>query len=235
MSSSFNEWSENECFDSESCDERERWNLKYSESRGSRIEPDPFLGRAFSEFIQPLFPAGGSALDLAGGAGRHAIWLARQGWEVTLIDISETGIELARHKAGPLASHIHLVVDDLTHFTAAQTQFDLLMVFFYPERRIFSEIVKAIRPGRPLVYKTYTLAQAGLAGGPKDGAHLLKPGELLRLIEGLRVLHYAEAVTEKEMVAEKTTAQLVARKNSEADTCCSTIISPCNQASFMCK
>jgi len=71
------------------------------------LEPDSLLARAFSKFIRPLFPAGENALDLAGGGGRHAIWLARQGWEVTLIDISETGVEQARQKAGPLASHIH--------------------------------------------------------------------------------------------------------------------------------
>jgi hypothetical protein len=63
-------------------------------------------------------------LDLAGGAGRHAIGLAKQGWEVTLIDVSGTGVEQARQNAGPLASHIHVVVDDLTHFKAAQTHFE---------------------------------------------------------------------------------------------------------------
>jgi len=187
-------------------DERNRWNQKYREAPGAWMVPDPFLLRAFSEYILPLFPHGGSALDLAGGAGRHAIWLAQQGWEVTLIDISETGVEQARQHAGPLASHIHFVVDDLTHFKAAQIQFEVMMAFFYLEREIFSEIVKAVRPGGLLVYKTYTLAQAKLAGGPKNPAHLLNPGELLHLADGLRILHYQEEV------AEKATAELVARK-----------------------
>jgi 2-polyprenyl-3-methyl-5-hydroxy-6-metoxy-1,4-benzoquinol methylase len=192
--------------------ERERWNQKYREASGAEtwMVPDSFLPRAFSEYILPLFPHGGSALDFAGGAGRHAIWLAKQGWEVTLIDISETGVEQARQHAGPLASHIHFVVDDLTHFKASQTQFEtafeVVMAFFYLEREIFSEIVKALRPGGLLVYKTYTLAQAKLATGPKNPAHLLKPGELLQLAAGLRVLHYQEEV------AEKATAELVARK-----------------------
>ena len=66
--------------------------------------------------------------------------------------------------------------------------------------------MNAIQPGGLLVYKTYTLAQARLAGGPKDAAHLLEPGELLRLAEELRVLHY------REMVEEKATAELVAKK-----------------------
>jgi len=191
---------------SDSDDERERWNRKYREAPDAWMTPDPFLLRAFSEYILPLFPHGGTALDFAGGAGRHAIWLAQQGWEVTLIDISETGVEQARQNAGPLASHIHFVVDDLTGFTASQTQFDVVMAFFYLERKIFPEIVKAIRPGGLLLYKTLTMEQMKLGGGPKDPAHLLETGELLRLAHGLQVLHY------REEVAEKATAEFVARK-----------------------
>jgi len=192
--------------------EREHWNRKYREAPASWLVPDPFLSRAFSEYILPLFPQGGSALDLAGGAGRHAIWLAKQGWEVTLIDISEAGVEQARQNAGPLASHIHVVVDDLTHFKASQTHFeagfDVVMAFFYLERAIFSEVVKALRPGGLLVYKTYTRAQAELAAGPKNPEHLLEPGELLQLAGSLSILHY------REEVAEKATAELVARRGA---------------------
>jgi tellurite methyltransferase len=195
-------------------DEREHWNRKYRESPDSWMVSDPFLSQAFSEYIFPMFPHGGSALDLAGGAGRHAIWLAKQGWEVTLIDISQTGVEQARQNAGPLATHIHFVVDDLIHFKAAQTgpAFEIVMAFFYLERKIFPELVKALRPGGLLLYKTHTVSQARLARGPKNPAHLLEPGELLQLAKGMRVLHYCE--TE----AEKATAELVARKETPIQT-----------------
>jgi SAM-dependent methyltransferase len=204
--------------------EREHWNRKYREAPESWLVPDPFLPRAFSEYILPLFPHGGGGLDLAGGAGRHAIWLAKQGWEVTLIDISETGVEQARQNAGPLASHIHFVVDDLTHLKAAQSQFeiscetsfettfettfDVVMAFFYLRREIFAEVVTAVRPGGLLVYKTYTRAQAELPRGPKNSEHLLDPGELLQLAASLKVLHY------REEVAETATAELVARREA---------------------
>ncbi len=191
-------------------DERERWNRKYREAPEAWLVPDPFLERAFSQYILPLFPHGGSALDLAGGAGRHAIWLARQGWKVTLIDISETGVEQARRNAGPLASHIHFVVGDLTRFQASPTPtFEVVMAFFYLERKIFAEIVNALRPGGLLIYKTHTLAQANLAGGPNNPAHLLDPDELLHLASGLQILHY------REEVAKKATAELVARKERQ--------------------
>jgi tellurite methyltransferase len=194
-----------------SSNERERWNRKYRESPHSWLEPDPFLLRAFSEYIRPLFPAGGHALDLAGGAGRHAIWLAKQGWKVTLIDIANAGIELARENAGSFASNVDFVEGDLSRFQAPQMQFDLVLAFFYLERRIFPEIVKAIRPGGILIYKTLTRAQLELAGGPKDPSYLLEQGELLRLAAGLQVLFY------REEIADKATAELVTRKNS-ADT-----------------
>jgi tellurite methyltransferase len=190
-----------------SSDERERWNRKYLESPGSWLEPDSFLPLAFSQFVRPSFPAAGHALDLAGGTGRHAIWLAKEGWGVTLIDIAKEGLERAQQNAGPVASRVHCVEDDLACFEAPQTQFDLVVGFFYLERRIFPEIVKAIRPGGLLIYKTLTRAQLELPGGPKDPAYLLEEGELLRLVGDLQVLHY------REQIADKATAELVARKN----------------------
>jgi tellurite methyltransferase len=187
-------------------DEREYWNQKYRDSPDHWLEPDPFLPQAFSEYVLPVFRHGGSALDLAGGAGRHSIWLAKQGWDVTLIDISDTAIEQAWQNTGPLAPHIHSVVDDLTRFKASQTVFDLVVVFFFLERRIIPEILKSIRPGGLLIYKTHTIAQANLENGPKNLSYLLHADELPQLFTGLRVLHY------REVVEKKATAELVARK-----------------------
>jgi tellurite methyltransferase len=83
-----------------------------------------------------------------------------------------------------------------------------VMGFFYLEREIFPEIMKAVRPGGVLLYKTYTTDQLKLPGGPKDASHMMAPKELLRLVRGMSVLHYYETV------AEKATAELVARKAS---------------------
>ncbi len=197
--------------------ERKRWNEKYraaaSRGLGRKDQPDSFLVQAFFEYVLPAYPKGGRALDLAGGAGRHALWLAKRGWEVTLIDISEVGIEQARRSAGPVASHIHFVVDDLTRFKASQTglesRFELVLGFFYLERSIFPEIVRTIRPGGLLIYKTYTASQATLPEGPKNRDHLLQPGELLDLAGALHMLHY------REEVKARATAELVARRKFE--------------------
>lgn len=189
--------------------DRDRWNRKYLASAENAMPeaPDEFLVRAFSPHVLPAFPQKGSALDLAGGAGRNAIWLAKQGWEVTLMDISDIGIERARQRAGPLGSHIHFVVDDLTHFKASQIRFDLVIVFFFLERNIFAEIIKSLRPGGLLIYKTRTYENFKGGKSTINPAYLLEAGELPRLVEGLTVLHHRENC-EGEAVAE-----LIARKD----------------------
>ena len=64
-------------------------NRRWAEERaGSTTEPSEFL---VSE-VQGLTP--GAALDLACGAGRNAVWLARHGWRVTGVD--REGIDLRR-------------------------------------------------------------------------------------------------------------------------------------------
>jgi S-adenosylmethionine-dependent methyltransferase len=52
--------------------------------------------RALHEHLPPP-PA--RLLDVGGGPGRYAIELARQGYEVTLLDLSEVALELARSQA----------------------------------------------------------------------------------------------------------------------------------------
>lgn len=187
-------------------DERAEWNRRYRERPGSWKEPDLFLEQAFREYVSPLFPMGGHALDLAGGAGRNAIWLAKQNWQVTLADISEVGIALAKENAGSLAGSIEFQVDNLRTFHATTDLYNLVLVFFYLDRAIFPEIVRSIRPGGLLVYKTYTVVNPKPTGGPTDPAFLLQPGELLRCFWQLQTLFYRETIRDRGV------AELIAKK-----------------------
>jgi SAM-dependent methyltransferase len=186
--------------------ERAEWDRRYREKPEAWKEPDLFLEQAFREYISPLFPQGGRALDLAGGAGRHAIWLSRQNWRVTLTDISEAGIALARENAGSLAGQMELRTGDLRTFSASQERYDLVLVFFYLDRAIFPEIVKSLQPAGILVYKTYTTVNPKPGHGPMDPAFLLQPGELLRSFSRLQILFYRETIRGRGV------AELVARK-----------------------
>ncbi len=183
--------------------ERKAWDARYREGSHSSLTPDPFLLQSYDEFIAPLFPKAGTALDLAGGIGRHAIWLAQRGWQVTLADISEVAIAKARENAGAAAAGIDCQVRDLDTFRAAK-KYDLVLVFYFLQREILSDLAKALNPGGLLIYKTYTQSQIKFAGGPSHPMHLLEENELVQAFWGLTVLHYHETVRNR------GTAELIA-------------------------
>lgn len=197
-------------------DEKISWNRKYREKSHSSLEPDPLLVRAYAEFLSDQPP--GLALDLAGGVGRHSLWLAQRRWRVKLVDVSEVGIELAKENAARVLcpagtdSFVTTEVADLnSSHNLGSELYDLVLVFFYLQRELFPALISALKPGGLLIYKTYTTEQQRFTGGhfksgPSHPMFLLQANELLRAFEPMRILHYHETVIEKGV------AELVGRK-----------------------
>ncbi len=186
-------------------DERKEWDERYRSHSHASLEADPFFLDAYKHFVLPLFPARGRALDVAGGVGRHSLVLAQDGWQVTMIDISEVGLKQAGENARNKGLNLDLVNKDLSEQDAISGQFDLILVFFYLERSLFPQLVRALRPGGLLLYKTYTEQSSKDEGRrPSHSMHLLQPNELLTAFSPLQVLHYSEAPC-------RGTAELIAR------------------------
>lgn len=177
--------------------ERESWNRRYAEGDHMAFEPDPFLLSAYEDFIHPLFPTGGHALDVAGGLGRHAIWTAELRWKVTVVDISEVAFQKAQRKADERGVAIDFLVRDLNRWSPDRKQFDLILVFFYLQRDLFPALEAALKPGGLLLYKTYTEEHRKYGKGPEHDEYLLKENELLRAFPSLRTLYYRETIREK--------------------------------------
>ena len=77
--------------------DRRRWDARYRAHKPGLRQPSGSLVA-----LADLMPQGGRALDVAGGTGRHALWLARRGLDVTLADLSGVAMELAwREARGP--------------------------------------------------------------------------------------------------------------------------------------
>ena len=172
------------------------------------LEPDPFLVSAYSEFLAGTSP--GTALDVAGGVGRHTLWLAERGWRVKLVDVSDVGIEQARKNVATSrsAALVQFEVADLENSRNLGNElYDLVLVFFYLQRELFPALISALKTGGLLLYKTYTVAQRQFPGGPSHPMHLLQPDELLRGFGSLQILHYHESGQGKGV------AELAARKS----------------------
>jgi len=76
----------------------------------------------------------GSALDVACGEGRNALWLAERGWDVTAVDFSLTGLDKgralqSRHERGR-DMHIDWVHADVLDHDFGTDVFDLVVIAY---------------------------------------------------------------------------------------------------------
>ncbi|MGI8770013.1 MAG: class I SAM-dependent methyltransferase [Acidobacteriaceae bacterium] len=81
--------------------DRARWNQIYNERSHTTLEPDDSFVAIYQRFIGPRFARRSPkrALDIAGGVGRNALFLAREGWQVTLNELSDEAAHLAEANA----------------------------------------------------------------------------------------------------------------------------------------
>lgn len=83
--------------------------------------PDPVL----KQLLESLPIPAGRALEVGCGTGTNALWLSRQGFDVTAVDFSERAIEMAHEKAGP-ESAVRFEVADVFEKTIDGGGFDLV-------------------------------------------------------------------------------------------------------------
>jgi tellurite methyltransferase len=193
------------------------WDARHREAAQS---PPSEPASIVSEWL-PLLPIG-PALDLACGTGRHTLLLASHGMPVTAIDWSGTALDILEERA--LKAKIRVSREDSAGFTDSPARgirliqanlekirippasYSLILCLQYLQRFLFMQMVSALRPGGVLLFETFTRAQLSYAGGPRNPAHLLEPGELRTSFPELHILFY------RELNAGQGIASLVAQK-----------------------
>jgi len=164
---------------------------------------------AWVEKWAPLIRPGGAVLDVAGGSGRHARFLARLGFEVTGVDRDAslfrdgTPSILAVDGAPSILAvdrpaRIEWVEADIEAgpWPFADRRFDGIVVTNYLHRPLLPVLVASLEPGGILVYETFAQGNERF-GKPSNPAFLLAPGELLEAVRGrLRVVAYEDRVVD---------------------------------------
>lgn len=129
----------------------------------------------------------GRALDLAAGEGRNAIWLARQGWQVTAVDFSQAGLDKGRVLAEGL--EIEWVCADATTWPG-EASYDVCLVAYLQlvadERRAaVRNAYESVRAGGTLLWVCHDLTNhTEGVGGPTDPAVLMTAEDVLADLGG---------------------------------------------------
>jgi tellurite methyltransferase len=178
------------------------WNEHYAGSAPVDSAADPLLIEA-AEMLRA-----GRALDLACGAGRHALYLARLGWRVTAVDSSSVAIGQLRAQAAGLPLDARLA--DLEHgeFPIPPDTYQLICDFYYLQRDLFPQIRAGVHPGGVFAGAMH-LFDEGPQRVPRNPDFQLQPGELRSLFDGWKVLYYSEG---RDPGRSRRAARIVARR-----------------------
>ena len=165
--------------------DRHAWNERY-EATDLVWTAEP--NQTFADEVGALEP--GTALDLAAGEGRNAIWLAKQGWTATAVDFSDVALDKARQLAEASGVEIETVVADVTTHVPPTGAYDLVAVIYLhlPEderRLVHQRAAAAVAPGGTMVvlgHDTTNLTDGH--GGPQDASVLYTPDDVVADLEG---------------------------------------------------
>lgn len=161
----------------------EAWNERY---RSSELVWSGGPNQFVEAELASLPP--GRALDLAAGEGRNALWLARNGWQVTAVDFAQAGLDKGRTLAGDELD-IEWVCADATTWSSPAS-YDVALVAYLQlgedERgRAVRNAYAALRVGGTFLlvaHDTTNLTEG--TGGPQDPAVLMTAEDVLTDLGG---------------------------------------------------
>lgn len=189
-------------------DERRRWEERYAAGDWVPIsEPVEVVRRA-----ETRLPTTGLAWDVACGAGRHALLLARRGLRVLATDLSWQGLRRLRAHAHAEALPVFLVHADLeTWRPRPGRRFDVIVNTYFLLRDLFPVYRESLAPGGWLLFETYNVDEIETLGGDIRRAFALERGELREAFADFEIVAYEEGVLET-AEGERGLARMIARK-----------------------
>lgn len=172
------------------------WNRRYREHGAESVwtrGPNRFLVQE----VGGLEP--GTALDLACGTGRNAVWLAAHGWDVTGVDFSEVALVSARRLASARGVDVQWVLADVLDYDVDTQAFDLVTVLYLQlpsreQRHVLALARDAVVPGGTLLVLAHDLLNLTQGfGGPSNPVVLYTPNDIAHEVQPL-VVERAERV-----------------------------------------
>jgi SAM-dependent methyltransferase len=163
------------------------WDERYSRGEHATSQPSDLLVKAAGN-LKP-----GRALDLACGAGRHALYLAEHGWHVTAVDSSRVAIGILKNRANERGLIVDARIADLEleEFEIEPDAYDLVCVFYYLQRDIFPAIRDGIKEGGACIAAIHMVDESPNVK-PMNPNFLLHSGELQEYFRDWEIVHYHE-------------------------------------------
>jgi len=180
---------------------KQEWEEHYLEAERSDLQPPDTLLTENRKLL-----TSGTALDIAMGSGRNALFLAECGYRVTGIDRAESAVQLARTTAQKRSLSIEAVTADMLDVDLGTERFDLIANFYFLERELIPRIKQGLKPNGLVFFETFTSYQIS-RDDPRYRKFLIDPNELLTMFSDFFIMYYFERVK-----GSKAVASMIAKK-----------------------
>ncbi len=131
----------------------------------------------------------GPVLDLACGRGRHLRWFAQRGHAVVGVDRSAQALaDIGLH--GPACETILADIES-GPWPLPGRRFSAVVVTHYLWRPLMPRLIESLDQAGVLIYETFACGQETL-GRPSRPEFLLRPGELIEVCQGLRIVAFED-------------------------------------------
>ncbi len=173
-------------------EDREKWQRKYREGAyASRHHASVYLQQHLPTLAPPLH----RALDLACGAGRNALFLARQGYQVDAVDIAAEGLARGKTSADDegldnISWHEH---DLDAGLPACPDQYGLIIMIRYLDIALLRAATQHLVKGGYVLAEVHLQTDEDVAG-PGSNRFRAASGVLADVAEGLDIIDYSEGI-----------------------------------------
>jgi SAM-dependent methyltransferase len=155
-------------------------------------EADPFLQKMLHRLQK------GKALDLGSGEGQNSVFLAKSGFQVKGVDLSQVALRNASGLAQQTGVNVDFSKVNLDLLIMGLMEYDTILMFDFkpPISRYYSEIIRALKQGGTLIVKSLMDRELPEALGPEDNYKnfYYSSNELLQSIKDLKILYYNEDI-----------------------------------------
>ena len=164
-----------------------KWNDAYQQADIANAK----AAQVIKDHVYLLSESGSHALDLACGRAGNAILLASLGYKVDAVDFSPVVLDQVEQFAKVHNLSINCQLRDIENDGLTSQKYDVIVVSYFLNRKLFPQIIKALNPDGLLFYQTWSQLRCD-DSGPGNMAFRLETGELLQLTAPLRTVFYEE-------------------------------------------
>lgn len=166
-----------------------RWDAKYAGRPLPAIEPSQALREVLS-----WIPSRGCALDLAGGDGAHAVWMAQRGLDVVLCDVSAVALRRAEAVAAGAGLELETYRVDLETEPLPPGRRSVVLCSNYLQTSLWPRVFELLEPGGVAIWLHPTVVNLERNARPSR-RFLLEPGQARDVLEdsGLTIVLAKEA------------------------------------------